>query len=108
MTSFSVYLLSGAKQDLLHLHSYVAVNDSLKKAGGLIDRLQRTCAKLKSMPERGRIPPELERIGIREFREIIFKPYRIIYSVVKSQVLVYCILDGRRDLQDLLEERLLR
>jgi toxin ParE1/3/4 len=108
MTSFSVYLLSGAKQDLLQLQHYVAINDSPAKADGLIDRLQRTCARLKTMPERSRIPPELERIGIREFREITLKPYRIIYSVAKFQVLVYCILDGRRDLQDLLEERLLR
>ena len=108
MTSFSVYLVSGARQDLLQLHRYVAGNDSLEKADKLIDDLQRTCSRLKTMPERGRILPELERIGIREFREIIFKPYRIIYGAVKSQVFVYCILDGRRDLQDLLEERLLR
>lgn len=108
MTSFSVYLLSGAKQDLLQLHRYVALNDSVEKADRLIDHLQRTCARLKTMPERGRIPLELERLGIREFRAIIFKPYRIIYSQAKSRVFVYCILDGRRDLQDLLEERLLR
>ncbi len=57
MTSFSVYLLSGAKQDLLQLHNYVAGNDSLEKAGKLIDDLQRTCSKLKTLPERGRIPP---------------------------------------------------
>ena len=108
MTSFSVFFLSGAKQDLLQLHKYVALNDSLEKADRLIDDLQRTCSRLKTMPERGRIPPELERIGIREFRELILKPYRIIYSMAKNQVLVYCVLDGRRDLQDLLEERLLR
>ncbi len=108
MTSFSVYLLSGAKEDLLQLHRYVATGDSLEKADKLIDGLQRTSERLKTMPERGRIPPELERIGIREFREIILKPYRIIYTIVKSRVFVYCILDGRRDLQDLLEERLLR
>ena len=108
MTSFSVFLLSGAKQDLVHLHSYVTLNDSREKADRLIDDLQKMCSRLKTMPERGRIPPELERIGIREFREIIFKPYRIIHNAVKSQVFVYCILDGRRDLQDLLEERLLR
>jgi toxin ParE1/3/4 len=53
--------------------------------------------------------PELGRIGIaHEFRELIFKPYRIIYSVTRSEVFVHCILDGRRDLQDLLEEKLLR
>jgi toxin ParE1/3/4 len=108
VTSFSVFLLSGAQQDLLQLHKYVTLNDSLEKADRLIDDLQRTCSRLKTMPERGRIPPELERIGIREFRELILKPYRIIYSMAKNQVLVYCVLDGRRDLQDLLEERLLR
>ena len=106
--SFSVFLLSGAKRDLLQLHKYVALNDSLEKADRLIDDLQRTCLRLKTMPERGRIPPELGTIGIREFREIMLKPYRIIYNVVKSEVFVYCVLDGRRDLQDLLEERLLR
>lgn len=108
MASFSVYLLAGAKQDLLQLHHYVALNDAPEKADGLIDDLRRTCSTLATVPERGRIPPELERIGIREFREIVLKPYRIIYHVVKSRVLVYAILDGRRDLQDLLEERLLR
>ncbi len=108
MTFFSVFLLSGAKQDLLQLHKYVTLNDFPQKTDRLIDDLQRTCSRLKTMAERGRIPPELERIGMREFREIIAKPYRIIYSVVKSHVFVYCILDGRRDLQDLLEERLLR
>ncbi len=108
MISFSVYLLSGAKQDLLQLHRYVALNDSNEKADRLIDDLYKVCLRLKTMAERGRVPPELERIGVREFREIILKPYRIIYSVAKPRVLVYCILDGRRDLQDLLEERLLR
>jgi toxin ParE1/3/4 len=108
VTSFSVFLLSGAKQDLLQLHTYATLNDSREKADRLMDGLQGTCSRLKTMPEPGRIPPELERIGIREFREIIFKPYRIIYSVVKSQVFAYCILDGRRDLQNLLEERVLR
>ena len=108
MSAFSVFLLSGAKLDLLQLHTYVTLNDSREKADRLIDDLQRICSRLKTMPERGRIPPELERIGIREFREIISKPCRIIYSVAKSRVFVYCILDGRRDLQDLLGERLLR
>lgn len=108
MSSYSVYLLSGAKQDLLQLHKYVALSETDKKVGRLIDGLYKACLKLKTMPDRGRIPPELERIGIREFTEIILKPHRIIYNATKSQVFVYCILDGRRDLQDLLEERLLR
>ena len=109
MKAFSVHLLSGAKQDLLSLHSYVVLNDSREKADNLLDEIQARCSKLKRMPLRGREVPELERIGIaHEFRELISGPYRIIYRVTKSEVFVHCILDGRRDLQDLLEERLLR
>ena len=108
MSSYPVYLLAGAQQDLLELHKYVAVHDSLRKAHGLIENLYHACLMLKTMPDRGRVPPELERIGSKDFKEIILKPYRVIYKRTKNRVLVYCILDGRRDLQDLLEERLLR
>lgn len=108
MSSYHVYLLSGAQQDLLELHRYVALHDSARKADRLIDNLYKACVRLKSMPDRGRVPPELERIGSRDFKEIILKPYRVIYKPTKNRILVYCILDGRRDLPDLLEERLLR
>jgi toxin ParE1/3/4 len=108
VAAFSVYLAEGAKQDLLRLHRYVTENDSRAKADTLVDDLQKKCSKLKTMPERGRVTPELERIGISEFRELIVGHYRIVYHVVKSDVFVHCILDGRRDLRDLLEERLLR
>ena len=60
------------------------------------------------MPERGHIPPELERIGVFGFREIHFKPYRIVYEIERKGVFIHCVLDGRRDLQELLESRLLR
>lgn len=63
---------------------------------------------LKEMPERSRFQPELDRIGIREYREIHFKPYRILYAIRGDAVVVHCVLDGRRDMQSLLEERLLR
>jgi toxin ParE1/3/4 len=109
MKAFSVQLLSSAKQDLLSLHGYVAANDSQEKADELLDEIQARCSKLKTMPHRGRVVPELERIGIaHEFKELSFRPYRIIYTITKSQVFVHCVLDGRRDLQDLLQERLLR
>ena len=60
------------------------------------------------MANRGHIPPELERVGVYEYREIYFKPYRIIYQIVESDVYIHCVLDSRRDLEDLLQERLLR
>lgn len=103
-----VYLVADAERDLLDIYHYVAQNDSVKKADRLLENLEKTIMKLETMPLRGHFPPELERIGVLEFREIFFKPYRIIYQVIKSDVYVHCVLDGRRDLQDLLQKRVLR
>ncbi|MDR3556638.1 MAG: hypothetical protein P4L55_17950 [Syntrophobacteraceae bacterium] len=47
-------------------------------------------------------------IGLREYREIYFKPYRIIYRVLAETVYVMVIADGRRDMQALLQSRLLQ
>jgi len=57
---------------------------------------------------RENFPPELERIGVYDYREVFFKPYRIIYQISGSEVYVHCVLDGRRDMQTLLQQRLLR
>lgn len=105
---YTVRLVADAESDLLDIYRYVALNDSVEKADRLLDNLEQTIKKLETMPMRGHNPPELERIGVLEYRETFFKPYRIIYQVVKSSVYVYCVLDGRRDLQDLLQQRLLR
>jgi toxin ParE1/3/4 len=52
-------------------------------------------------------PKELRSLGDQEYRQVLFKPYRVIYRVVGQQVVVYVISNGRRDLQSLLARRLL-
>jgi toxin ParE1/3/4 len=42
-----------------------------------------------------------------EYRQVFFKPYRLIYRVHEARVVVYLIADGRRDMQSLLVSRLL-
>jgi toxin ParE1/3/4 len=105
---YSVHVVIDAENDLWDLYRYVAQNDSVEKADQLLHNLESTMMGLEDFPLRGHHPPELERIGILEFREIFFKPYRIIYQTIASDVFVYCVLDGRRQLVDILQERLLR
>jgi toxin ParE1/3/4 len=105
---YSALLIEDAETDLLDIYRYVAQNDSFENADRLLDKIEEAIIKLSTMLLRGHIPPELERIGVLEFREVFFKPYRIIYQVIKLNVYVHCILDGRRDLQDLLQQRVLR
>jgi len=86
----------------------MARHDDASKAEYVLDKLEATCLKLENLPHRGHAPPELERLQVLEYREVHWKPYRIIYEVVGNVVNVLAVLDGRRDLQSLLIRRLLR
>lgn len=103
-----VLMVADAEDDVFDIYRYIARSDSPSKADYVLGKLRDACESLSTSPERGYFPPELERVGITDYREIHFKPYRIIYQISKRQVFVHGILDGRRDLQDLLERRLLR
>ena len=105
---YEVFLTEDSEKDIFEIYNYVALNDSIGKADNRFEGLQETCFSLENYPARGHIPPELERINVREFSEIHFKPYRIIYQIREKNIFIHCILDGRRNLQDILQDRLLR
>lgn len=97
-----------AKRDIIEIYNYVDLNDSPENADRLLDNLEMTYMNLEKNPERGHIPEELKGTGIKRFLEIHFKPYRIIYEIIDNIVYIHCVLDGRRNIQDILAERLLR
>ena len=97
----------GAARDLEELYEYIAQHDLPGNAGHVLDRIEQALASLTQSPERGTFPKELLALGIREYREIFFKPYRILYRVIADKIYVLLIADGRRDMQALLERRLL-
>lgn len=104
---FRILLTHDAARDLEELYDYLALHDAPRKAEYVLDQIEKAFSKLSESPERGGYPKELLSLGIREYREIFFKPYRIIYRVMKKDVYVLLIVDGRRDMQTLLERRLL-
>ena len=105
---YRVQVAEAAADDLYQIHRYVELHDSAQQADSLLEALERVIEKLATMPQRGHYPPELERIGVRQYREIHHTPYRIIYEIDGKDVMVYGVLDGRRDMQTLLQQRLLR
>lgn len=105
---FTVHLIEDAEKDILGIYRYAERNDSVEQANQLLEKIEETIQKLETFPLRGHVPPELERIGVFDFREVHYKPFRIIYDIRKSEVFVHCVLDGRRDLQELLQKRVLR
>jgi len=96
-----------AVRDLEELVSYIAT-DSALDASRVLDRLEKRAAPLESNPARGRVVPELAQFGMRTWRELVVRPYRVVYRIEADAVTVLAVFDGRRDLEDLLLERLLR
>jgi len=105
---YTVFTTESADLDLLDIHLYFELNDSPERADSILGGIENKISGLSNMPEKGHHPPELARIGVHNFREIHYKPYRIIYSIEGSSVIVNCVLDGRRDMQTLLQQRLVR
>ena len=104
---YEVLLSGGAERDLESIWDYIAEFDSVASANHVLDRLLKVTETLAIFPERGSYPRELIALGIRDFRQNSFKPYRIIYRVLGHKVYIHLIADGRRDIQSLLARRLL-
>jgi toxin ParE1/3/4 len=105
---FSVMLTDGAANDLEELWGYINLHDGPGKADHVLDQIEKAFSSLSESPQRGAYPKELLTLGIREYREIFFKPYRIICRVMENHVYMLMIADGRRDMQNLLQRRLLQ
>ena len=106
--SYIVYFVDDAEKDLFEIYEYIKKSRYPFNAMGLYSQIEKAWSDLSEMPERGHIPSELERIGVLDYSEIYVKAYRIIYQVFGSDVYIHCILDGRRDIQAILQQRILR
>lgn len=104
---YEVLLTQGAEQDLESIYDYIAEFDCKASADHVLDRLLKAVESLSAFPERGPYPKELVALGIRDYRQTSFKPYRVIYRVIGQKIYIYVITDDRRDMQSLLARRLL-
>ncbi|MDW7651358.1 MAG: type II toxin-antitoxin system RelE/ParE family toxin [Bacillota bacterium] len=93
-----------ARGDLAKILAYIAT-DSGKQANKVYHDLKQKTALLKDMPSQGRIVPELEYFGILTYRELISPPWRIMYKTEGNTVFILAVIDGRRNVEDILLNR---
>lgn len=105
--NFAVQWTKVAEQDLEAIIYYIAL-DSIDNALSILSKLRDEAATLVSMPHRGRVVPELQSQGVTGYHELIVPPWRIIYRIGERQVYVLAVFDSRRNLEDILLERLTR
>jgi len=95
-----------AEKDLKNIIEYIA-DESILNANRIFDKIREKASSLNFFPNRGRIVPELKEQDILQYRELIHPPWRIIYRISENKVYVLCVLDSRRNIEDILLKRLI-
>jgi addiction module RelE/StbE family toxin len=103
---YSVKWTAPAREDINEIIDYIA-KTNLKYALKILDKIEENVKKLDMFPERYRVVPELEKNGYLLYREIIVEYWRIIYKVETNFVYIMLVIDGRRNLEDLLLKKML-
>lgn len=96
-----------AKKDLKQIINYIAIErpgDALQ----IFIKIKRKASTLYTFPQRGRIVRELLDQGIQTYRELIVTPWRIIYRISDTTVYVLSVIDSRRNVEDILLDRLIQ
>lgn len=106
MQTFQVIWTKNAESDLELIIEYIKT-DSLEKAKNIFYEIKKECEKLNTFPNRNRTVPELQQIGIMEYKELIHKRWRIIYKIDSTSAYIMLVVDSSRNLEDILFQRLL-
>ena len=104
--SLPLHVTLAAWRDLEEIVAWISENDSDAKADYVLDQIVQTAESIAAMPHRGTRPKELPPGLQAEFRQVFFKPYRVIYEITPALIVVHLIADRRRDLRSLLMRRL--
>lgn len=108
MAEYEIAISEDAENDLDAIYDVIAVSDGAGQAARIQDRLMEEILSLRDLPARGKCPPEMLRVGITDYREIQCPPWRIFYCISQHRVGVVAVLDGRRNVGVLLQQRLLQ
>ncbi|CAN5331850.1 type II toxin-antitoxin system RelE/ParE family toxin [soil metagenome] len=105
---YQIVILQQAELDLLELKNYIVKNFSLSSWQNSYTQIKKTIHSLKSFPQAGKIPTELQELNLTQYRQVFSGLNRIIYELRQDLIYIHIICDTRKDMQNLLTRRLLQ
>ena len=108
MTEYEVVVSEEAENDLDAIYDFIAVADGVEQATLIQDRLMEEIVALETLPARGKSPQEMLALGITDYHELQCLPWRILYYLSGYRVGVVAVLDSRRNVSLILQQRLLQ
>lgn len=107
MHTYTVTWTKNAQYDLELIIEYIKI-ESVAIAKEIFLEIKNECNQLYYMPQRKRVVPELQQIGITQYREVLLKRWRIVFKIKESNISVLAVLDSSRNLEDILFQRLIK
>ena len=92
--TYKINITKSAQNDIEEIWQYIAL-DNIKIATEFIDKIERAIFSLETFPERNPLIPEYEILKI-DYRQLMYKNYRIIYRISENVVYILRILHGYR------------
>jgi plasmid stabilization system protein ParE len=105
-SAYNVKWTKPAQKDLNNIIDFI-MKDGFDRANQIYERIILKVDDLQFMPNKGRIVPELELLNINMYREIIDNPWRIFYKIDKTDIFILAVIDGRRNVEDIIFDRLI-
>jgi len=96
-----------ASDDLIEIIEYIKEKSGKDIAYEIYSRIISHVEKIDTFPESGRVIPELMTIGIRDLRELIQNPWRIFYRVTLDEIQIISVIDGRRNVEEILYKKVI-
>ena len=107
ISEYMVVWATSAENDLKEIIEFISV-ESPGNALKILQKIKESALSLYTLPERGRIVPELQDQGISQYRELIIPPWRLIYRIARNKIYVLTVIDSRRNVEDILLKRLIQ
>ncbi len=104
---YNVKWTKPAERDLNSIIDFI-IKDGFERANQIYKRIILKVDDLQFMPNKGRVIPELELLNITQYREIIDNPWRIFYKIDKLDIYILAVIDGRRNIEDIIFDRLIK
>ena len=95
-----------AENDLKEIIDYISLN-SPQNALKILQKIKNKASSLYTLPEKGRIVPELQDQGISQYRELVVPPWRLIYRISERKIYILSVIDSRQNVEDILLKRLI-
>ena len=105
MNKYKVKWTKTSKNDLERIIGYIAERDSVSTASKIYKKIKDCAGNIENYPKKGKIVPELSKHNIISYFEHIILPWRIVYRIENEIVYILAVIDGRRNIEDILMDR---